>query len=108
MNPPRVHAMSCVGPLSGDGRQSIVDRARFVQASRPESAIRRLYYATGSPERVSKLLDILAALDRSSGPEGMDLPRSRLLPRRCRVRELACYPSLRGRIRRRFDYVDYH
>ena len=31
-----------------------------------------------APEHVRKLLDILAALDRSSGPEGMNLPGFRL------------------------------
>lgn len=31
-----------------------------------------------APEHVRKLRDILAALDRSSGPEGMDLPGFRL------------------------------
>ena len=31
-----------------------------------------------APDHVRKLLDILAALDRSRGPEGMDLPGFRL------------------------------
>ena len=33
-----------------------------------------------APEHVQKLLDILAVLDRSAGPQGLDLPGLRLHP----------------------------
>ena len=49
-----------------------------------------------APEHAGKLRDILAALDHSSGPQGMDLPGFRL-------------HALKGRLKGHYAvYVDYH
>lgn len=70
-----------------------------------------------APGHVRKLLDILAALDRSRGPEGMDLPGFRLHELRGRLKgHYAVSVSGNWRVPFRFedgsavdvDYVDYH
>ena len=70
-----------------------------------------------TPDHVRKLLDILAALDRSRGPEGMDLPGFRLHELRGRPKgHYAVSVSGNWRVTFRFedgsavdvDYVDYH
>ena len=70
-----------------------------------------------APDHVRKLLDILAALDRSRGPEGMDLPGFRLHELRGRLKgHYAVSVSGNWRVTFRFedgsavdvDYVDYH
>ena len=66
---------------------------------------------------VGKLLRILTALDRSSGPEGMDVPGFRLHPLKGRLRgHHAVSVSANWRVTFRFedghavdvDYLDYH
>ena len=66
---------------------------------------------------VAKLLRILTALDRSSSPEGMDIPGFRLHPLRGRRKgHLAVSVSANWRVTFRFedghaldvDYSDYH
>ena len=66
---------------------------------------------------VEKLARILSALDRSSGPEGMDLPGFRLHPLKGRLKGLyGVSVSGNWRVTFRFedgqavdvDYVDYH
>ena len=70
-----------------------------------------------APEHVAKLRDILAALDLSRGPEGMDLPGFRLHALRGRLKgHHAVSVSGNWRVTFRFedgaaadvDYVDYH
>jgi proteic killer suppression protein len=70
-----------------------------------------------SPALVPKLQRILAALDRSSGPEGMDLPGFRLHPLKGPLRgHDAVWVSGNWRVTFRFaeghavevDYCDYH
>ena len=70
-----------------------------------------------APDHVRKLLDILAALDRSRGSEGMDLPGFRLHELRGRLKgHYAVSVSGNWRVTFRFedgsavdvDYVDYH
>ena len=70
-----------------------------------------------APEHVRKLRDILAALDRSSGPEGMNLPRFRLHGLKGSMKGNYAV-SLSGNSRVPFriedsaavdvDYLDYH
>ena len=69
------------------------------------------------PGHVSKLLRILAALDQSAGPEGMDIPGFRLHPLKGRMKEYhAVSVSGNWRVTFRFegnhavevDYPDYH
>ena len=66
---------------------------------------------------IAKLPRILTALDRSSGPEGMDIPGFRLHPLRGRMRgHHAVSVSSNWRVTFRFedgyavdlDYLDYH
>ena len=68
-------------------------------------------------EHVRKLTDILAALDRSRGPEGMDLPGFRIHELKGRLKgHYAVSVSGNWRVTFRFedgsavdvDYVDYH
>ncbi len=70
-----------------------------------------------APEHVVKLGDILAALDLSRGPEGMDLPGFRLHALKGRLKgHYAVSVSGNWRVTFRFedssavdvDYVDYH
>ena len=70
-----------------------------------------------APDHVRKLLDILAALDRSRGPEGMNLPGFRLHELRGRLKgHDTVSVSGNWRVTFRFeggsavdvDYVDYH
>ena len=70
-----------------------------------------------APEHVRKLQDILAVLDQSSGPEGMNLPGFRLHALRGRLKgHYAVSVSGNWRVTFRFedgsavdvDYVDYH
>ena len=70
-----------------------------------------------APEQVQKLTDILAALDRSDGPEGMDLPGFRLHALSGPLKGyFAVDVSANWRVTFRFedgsaadvDYVDYH
>ena len=70
-----------------------------------------------APDHGRKLLDILAALDRSRGPEGMDLSGFRLHELRGRLKgHDAVSVSGNWRVTFRFedgsavdvDYVDYH
>lgn len=70
-----------------------------------------------APEHVAKLRDILGALDRSLGPEGMDLPGFRLHALKGRLKgHYAVSVSGNWRVTFRFedgsavdvDYVDYH
>ena len=70
-----------------------------------------------APEHVAKLRDILAALDLSRGPEGMDLPGFRLHALKGRLTgHYAVSVSGNWRVTFRFedgaatdvDYVDYH
>ena len=70
-----------------------------------------------APEHVRKLTDILAALDRSRGPEGMVLPGFRLHELKGRQKgRYAVSVSGNWRVTFRFedgsvvdvDYVDYH
>ncbi|MCY4310673.1 MAG: type II toxin-antitoxin system RelE/ParE family toxin [Rhodospirillaceae bacterium] len=70
-----------------------------------------------SPEHVRKLLDILAVLDRSSGPDDLDLPGLRLHPLKGELKgHHAVSVSGNWRVTFRFedgqavdvDYVDYH
>ncbi len=69
------------------------------------------------PEHVGKLRDILAALDRSRGPEGMNLPGFRLHALKGPLKgHYAVTVSGNWRVTFRFeegapvdvDYVDYH
>ena len=70
-----------------------------------------------APGHVAKLKRILTALDRSSGPEGMDIPGFRLHPLKGSRRDY-CAVSVSGnwRVIFRFengravnaDYLDYH
>ena len=68
-------------------------------------------------EHAQKLLRILTALDRSAGPEGMDIPGFRLHPLKGRMRRYhAVSVSGNWRVAFRFedgqavdvDYLDYH
>ena len=68
-------------------------------------------------QHVEKLLRILTALDRSSGPEGMDIPGFRLHPLKGRLQgHWAVSVSANWRVTFRFedghavdvDYLDYH
>ena len=70
-----------------------------------------------APEHVQRLKDILAALDNSHGPEGMNLPGFRLHELKGRLRDYyAVSVSRNWRVTFRFedrsavdvDYVDYH
>ena len=70
-----------------------------------------------APEHVQRLRDILAALDSSRGPEGMNLPGFRLHELRGRLKgHYAVSVSRNWRVTFRFvdglavdvDYVDYH
>ncbi|MYC68625.1 MAG: Killer protein [Acidobacteriia bacterium] len=70
-----------------------------------------------TPEHVGKLRDILAVLDQSSGPEGMNLPAFRLHALRGPLKgHYAVWVSGNWRVTFRFedgvavdvDYVDYH
>ncbi|MXW55409.1 MAG: Killer protein [Gemmatimonadales bacterium] len=70
-----------------------------------------------APKHVSKLRDILAALDLSRGPEGMDLPGFRLHALKGGLKGyFAVSVSGNWRVTFRFedgaaadvDYVDYH
>ncbi len=70
-----------------------------------------------APEHVRKLLDILAVLDRSSGPDDVDLPGLRLHPLKGGLKgHYAVSVSGNWRVTFRFedgqavdvDYVDYH
>lgn len=70
-----------------------------------------------APAHVGKLLDILAALDLSRGPEGMNLPGFRLHELKGRLKgHWAVSVSGNWRVTFRFedgaavdvDYVDYH
>ena len=70
-----------------------------------------------APEHVEKLRDILGALDRSRGPEGMDLPGFRLHALKGQLKgHYAVSVSGNWRVTFRFedgsavdvDYVDYH
>ena len=70
-----------------------------------------------APAHVERLRDILAALDRSQGPEGMNLPGFRLHELRGRLNgHYAVSVSGNWRVTFRFeegsavdvDYVDYH
>jgi proteic killer suppression protein len=80
-----------------------------------------LYEARGAaqlpPAHVAKLQRILSALDRSSGPVGMDLPGFRLHPLKGALRgHYAVWVSGNLRVTFRFeeghaveaDYWDYH
>ena len=83
--------------------------------------LRTLYY-TGrksgiSPQHARKLQDILALLQQSRGPEGMDLPGLRLHPLKGALAgHFAVAVSGNWRVTFRFedgvavdiDYVDYH
>ena len=83
--------------------------------------LRELYEQGRSPRvaqgHVPKLLRILTALDRSTGPEGMDIPGFRLHPLKGRKRgHHAVSVSGNWRVTFRFedgsavdvDYLDYH
>ena len=70
-----------------------------------------------SPGHVSKLLRILTVLDRSTGPEGMDLPGFHLHPLKGNLKgHYAVSVSGNWRVTFRFedghaedvDYLDYH
>ena len=70
-----------------------------------------------APEHVERLRDILAALDRSRGPEGMALPGFRLHELKGKLKgHYAVSVSGNWRVTFRFeegwavdvDYVDYH
>jgi proteic killer suppression protein len=70
-----------------------------------------------APEHVQKLRDILATLDRSHRPDGMDLPGFRLHPLKGELKgHYAVSVSGNWRVTFRFedgdavdvDYVDYH
>lgn len=70
-----------------------------------------------APEHVQKLLDILAVLDRSCGPDDMDLPGFRLHPLKGDLKgHYSVSVSGNWRVTFRFedghavdvDYVDYH
>ena len=70
-----------------------------------------------APSHQTKLLRILTALDRSTGPQGMDLPGFRLHPLKGRFRgHYAVSVSGNWRVIFRFkdghafdvDYLDYH
>ena len=70
-----------------------------------------------APQHVGKLLRILTALDRSGGPEGMDIPGFRLHPLKGRLQgHYAVSVSANWRVTFRFedghavdvDYLDYH
>jgi len=70
-----------------------------------------------APAHVQRLRDILAVLDRSRGPDDMDLPGFRLHPLRGALRgHFAVSVSGNWRVTFRFadgdahdvDYVDYH
>ena len=69
------------------------------------------------PEHVQKLKDILSTLDRSSGPDGMNLPGYRLHALKGKMKgHYAVSVSRNWRVTFRFkdgaavdvDYVDYH
>ena len=71
----------------------------------------------GAPEHVRKLKDILAALDRSRGPESMNLPGFQLHALKGDMKDhYAVSVSGNWRVTFRFeegsatdvDYVDYH
>ena len=83
--------------------------------------MRRLYRgersAKVSPEHAAKLGRILTALDRSAGPDGMNLPGFRLHPLKGREQgRYAVSVSRNWRVTFRFenghavdvDYLDYH
>ena len=70
-----------------------------------------------SPQHVGRLRDILAALDRSRGPDGMNLPGFRLHPLKGPLKgHYAVSVSGNWRVTFRFedgaaadvDYLDYH
>ncbi len=70
-----------------------------------------------APKHIQKLLDILAVLDQSCGPEDMDLPGFRLHPLKGELRgHFSVSVSGNWRVIFRFegghardvDYVDYH
>ena len=70
-----------------------------------------------SPNHIAKLRRILTALDRSNGPEGMDLPGFRLHSLKGRMKgHYAVSVSGNWRVTFRFedgqavdaDYLDYH
>ena len=87
-------------------------RHRSLQALYEGRTARRI-----GPEHVGKLRDILAALDRSRGPEGMNLPGFRLHALKGSLKgHYAVTVSGNWRVTFRFeegapvdvDYVDYH
>ena len=87
-------------------------RHRGLQALYDGKTARRV-----APEHVEKLRDILAALDRSRGPEGMNLPGFRLHALKGPLRgHYAVSVSGNWRVTFRFedgaavdvDYLDYH
>ncbi|MFZ5792262.1 MAG: type II toxin-antitoxin system RelE/ParE family toxin [Pseudomonadota bacterium] len=70
-----------------------------------------------SPAHIGKLRDILAVLDRSRGPDDMNLPGFRLHPLKGELKgHYAVWVSRNWRVTFRFedghaadvDYVDYH
>lgn len=84
-------------------------------------ALKALYDGTTTgrvaPEHIDKLRDILAALDRSTGPEGMNLPGYQLHPLSGNLKgHYAVSVSSNWRVTFRFenenvvdvDYLDYH
>ncbi|MCY4057137.1 MAG: type II toxin-antitoxin system RelE/ParE family toxin [Gammaproteobacteria bacterium] len=87
-------------------------RHRGLQALYEGRTVRRI-----SPQHVGRLRDILAALDRSRGPDGMTLPGFRLHALKGRLKgHYAVSVSGNWRVTFRFedgaavdvDYVDYH
>ena len=87
-------------------------RHRGLKALYEGSTARRV-----APQHVRKLMDILAVLDRSDGPEGMNLPGFRLHELKGpRKGQYAVSVSGNWRVTFRFedgsavdvDYVDYH
>ena len=87
-------------------------RHRGLRALYDERTERRV-----SPAHVDRLRDILAVLDNSSGPDGMDLPGFRLHPLKGPLKgHYAVSVSGNWRVTFRFegghavdvDYLDYH
>ena len=96
---PEAHISSC----QGTGDTLSFHRDRLVQAPRPE--------------HLRKLVDILAALDRSIGPDAIDLPGCRLHAFSDTMKGYFVSPvSAKWRVTSRFeavsavdvDYVDYY
>jgi len=87
-------------------------RHRGLQALYEGRTARRI-----SPQHMGRLRDILAALDRSRGPDGMNLPGFRLHPLKGPLKgHYAVSVSGNWRVTFRFedgaaadvDYLDYH